>query len=135
MLAQARFRFVGRSVLTTLLLFVEMVVCSQMFAQVAGGTLSGTIIDPSGAAVPQAQVTIRNVATGVERAVSTNADGFYTVPNLQPGSYEITVTAKGFSTETQRGLTMRSVRSKQSTDDAGWQYRQPRRGDQRSPSR
>jgi len=45
-------------------------------AQVSGGTLSGTISDPSGRAIPQAQVVIVNIATGVARTVTTNADGF-----------------------------------------------------------
>jgi carboxypeptidase family protein/TonB-dependent receptor-like protein len=68
-------------------------------AQVAGGTLSGTITDPSGATVPQAKVVIKNVATGVERVVTTNTEGFYTAPNLLPGEYQVTISAKGFNTE------------------------------------
>ena len=76
------------------------------FAQVAGGTLSGTISDPSGAGIPQAKVAIKNTATGVERIVTTNSDGFYTTPNLLPGTYQVTVSANGFSTETSHGLTI-----------------------------
>lgn len=75
-------------------------------AQVAGGSLAGTITDPSGAAIPQAQIAIKNIATGVERRFTTNTDGFYTAPNLLPGNYEITVTAEGFNTETKTGINM-----------------------------
>ncbi|HLQ76186.1 MAG TPA: TonB-dependent receptor, partial [Terriglobia bacterium] len=75
-------------------------------AQVAGGNLSGTITDPSGRAVPQAQILIKNVATGVERTVTTNTDGFYTAVNLLPGDYEVTITAQGFNTEVKTGITM-----------------------------
>ena len=75
-------------------------------AQVSGGTLSGTITDPSGRAVPQAQIVIKNMATGVERAVTTNTDGFYTAVNLLPGDYQITISAKGFNTETKTGINM-----------------------------
>jgi hypothetical protein len=75
-------------------------------AQVAGGSLAGTITDPSGAAIPQAQIAIKNIATGVERRFTTNTDGFYTAPNLLPGDYEITVTAEGFNTETKTGINM-----------------------------
>jgi outer membrane receptor protein involved in Fe transport len=75
-------------------------------AQVAGGTLSGTITDPSGRAVPQAQIVIKNVATGVERTVTTNADGFYTAVNLLPGEYQFTISATGFNTEIKTGITM-----------------------------
>jgi hypothetical protein len=75
-------------------------------AQVAGGAISGTITDSSGAVVPSAQVSINNVAMGVSRTVTTNSDGFYTVPNLLPGSYEVRVTAPGFSTEVRSGINL-----------------------------
>ena len=75
-------------------------------AQVAGGALSGTITDPSGAGIPQAQVTIKNVATGVEHNTSTNESGFYILPNLLPGEYQLTITAKGFNAESKSGITI-----------------------------
>jgi hypothetical protein len=75
-------------------------------AQVAGGTLSGTITDPAGRAVPQAQIVITNVATGVERIVTTNSDGFYTAVNLLPGEYQVKISATGFNTEVKTGITM-----------------------------
>jgi hypothetical protein len=74
--------------------------------QVAGGTLSGTITDPSGRALPQAQIVIKNVDTGVDRTVTTNTDGFYTAVNLLPGTYQIRISAAGFNTETKSGITM-----------------------------
>ena len=86
-------------------------------AQVTGGTLSGTVSDPSGAGVPQASVVIKNVATGVERTVTTNTDGFYIAVNLLPGSYQIKISATGFNTETKSGLTM-SVGAHQTFDAA-----------------
>src|SRR5215467_9997424 len=75
-------------------------------AQVAGGTISGTITDPSQKLIPQAQVSITNVATGITTTVITNADGLFTAPNLLPGDYEITVSAKGFATEVRKGITL-----------------------------
>ncbi len=75
-------------------------------AQVTGGTISGTITDPSDRFVPQAQVSIVNVATGITTTVITNSDGFYSAPNLLPGEYEITVSAKGFSTEIRKGISL-----------------------------
>jgi hypothetical protein len=75
-------------------------------AQVAGGTLSGTITDPSDKLVPQAQVSIINVATGITTTVTTNTDGFYIAPNLLPGEYQVTVSAKGFNTETRKGISL-----------------------------
>jgi len=75
-------------------------------AQVAGGTLSGTITDPSDKFVPQAQISIRNVATGITTTVMTNSDGFYIAANLLPGEYEVTVSAKGFATEARKGISL-----------------------------
>jgi hypothetical protein len=74
--------------------------------QVAGGTLSGTITDPSGAAVANAQVVIKNSATGVARSVTTNTDGFYSAANLLPGDYEVAVSATGFNTGVKKGITI-----------------------------
>ncbi|HXB21068.1 MAG TPA: carboxypeptidase-like regulatory domain-containing protein, partial [Candidatus Solibacter sp.] len=80
------------------LIVVLMIVPSpHLRAQEAGGTIVGTVTDPSGAAVSSANVSIKNIATGVERGVPTNDDGLFVAPNLVPGSYEIQVTAKGFS--------------------------------------
>jgi Carboxypeptidase regulatory-like domain len=75
-------------------------------AQVAGATLSGTVSDQTGAVIANSQVTIKNVATGVTRTVPADAAGFYTTPNLLPGTYEITVSASGFSTEVRSGITL-----------------------------
>src|SRR5216683_1790379 len=88
---------------------------AAMRAQVAGGTLSGTITDPTGRAVAQAQIVIKNVATGVERTITTNADGFYTAVNLLPGDYQVTISATGFNTEVKSGITM-NVGGQQSFD-------------------
>jgi hypothetical protein len=92
--------------LTSILLMVVIIFPAALHAQVAGGTLSGTITDPTGRAVPQAQILIKNVATGVERTVTTNTDGFYTAVNLLPGQYQIRITAIGFNTEIKTGITM-----------------------------
>lgn len=77
-----------------------------IFAQVAGATLSGTVSDPSGAALSGAQVAVKNVGTGVTSNATTNPVGFYSVPNLQPGTYEITTTASGFSTNVRSGIVL-----------------------------
>jgi len=75
-------------------------------AQVAGATLSGTVTDASGAAVPDASVSIKNTDTGVTRDVTADSAGFYNAPNLSPGNYEIDVSAKGFSKLVQNGVTL-----------------------------
>lgn len=70
---------------------------SQASAQVAGATLSGTIVDPSGAAIAGAKVSIVNKATRATRDLTTDSAGFYSAPNLLPAPYEVTVSASGFS--------------------------------------
>jgi len=73
-------------------------------AQVAGGTLLGTVSDASGAVVAGAQVTIKDIATDVSRVVPTNGNGSYSAANLLPGTYTITISAAGFATEVQSGI-------------------------------
>ena len=60
-------------------------------------TLSGTVTDPSGAVLPGAQVTIHSVGTGLDRQVTTDGAGLYAVPSLQPGVYQVQISAPGFS--------------------------------------
>src|SRR6202051_1191267 len=96
----------GRGVFVCWVLTFALLVSLPVFAQVTGAPLSGTVSDPSGAAMPDAQLTIKNVATGVERTVTTNDHGFYTAVNLLAGSYQVTISAKGFDTEIKSGITM-----------------------------
>src|ERR1700736_4353678 len=84
----------------------SLVVSLPLRAQVAGGTLSGTITDPSGSVVPNAEVVIKNSATGITKNITTNADGFYSAANLVPGNYEVSVSATGFNTEVKKGIVI-----------------------------
>src|SRR5258708_5996545 len=79
---------------------------TRINAQAVGATLSGTITDQSGGVVPNASVAILNTATGEIRNVTTNADGIYSAPNLNPGTYSSTVTASGFSKLVQSGIVL-----------------------------
>ncbi len=80
-----------------LIVLFPSIVSSNLFAQVAGGTITGTITDMSGSLISKAQVVITNRATGVRHTVVTNDDGFYTAPNLVPGNYPIKASAPGFA--------------------------------------
>src|SRR5215472_2539368 len=59
-------------------------------------SLQGTVTDPSGAGVPNAKVTVTNQATGVTTQTTTSSTGSYTVGQLPPGNYTVTIEANGF---------------------------------------
>src|SRR5437660_6772890 len=61
-------------------------------------TLQGTVLDPQGGAVPDAKVTVRNAATGVERNTQTDSAGYFQVPSLPVGAYRIEIRHEGFQT-------------------------------------
>lgn len=71
-------------------------------AQTETGQIIGTVTDPTGAVVAGAQVTVKSVDTGAARNATTSSEGVFTVANLQPGLYEVTVTASGFAPSTKR---------------------------------
>ena len=77
---------------------------SLSFAQQA--SVQGVVQDGSGSVVPAAKVAVRNVNTGIAQNTETNAQGFYSVPFLTPGLYEVTTTATGFSPQTRTNLQL-----------------------------
>jgi len=92
--------------LTVFATFLTLMTGTVAQAQVVGATLTGTVTDPSGGVVVGAAVSAKDIATGVGREVTTDSAGLYTIPNLIPGPYEIRVTASGFSTTVQSGVTL-----------------------------
>jgi Carboxypeptidase regulatory-like domain/TonB dependent receptor len=100
---------------TIAILLVCLVLGRPVAAQVSGATLSGTVMDESGAGVAGATVSIKNVGTGLVREVTTNEDGLYSAPNLLPGNYEVTTSVKGFQTSVQKNVTL-TVGATQSLD-------------------
>jgi len=63
---------------------------------VSSATLKGTVLDPTGAGVPAANIIVSNLERGFTKAIATNTDGTYQIPLLQPGSYRIEVSCEGF---------------------------------------
>src|SRR5689334_23072301 len=76
----------------------------SLFAQTA--TLSGIVTDSSGAIIPDARATVANTETGAQRVVQSDAQGRFTVPQLQPGKYQVTVSKEGFDTLIRSGITL-----------------------------
>lgn len=79
---------------------------TSAYAQSDLASISGTITDPAGALIPNAQVTLTSEATHAVHKTVTNRSGLYTVPGLAPGSYTITVTAAGFQTLVSKGNSL-----------------------------
>jgi len=75
-----------------------------LFAQVLYGTLTGTVVDASGAVVAGAQVTALEVQTGVSQTATVDSSGIYRFPALSPGTYKVTITAEGFATQETVGV-------------------------------
>jgi outer membrane receptor protein involved in Fe transport len=67
------------------------------FAQRDTGEIAGTVTDPSGAVVQNAQVVLKNSGTGLERTTATSDSGFYVISALPPGNYDLTVSTPGFA--------------------------------------
>jgi Carboxypeptidase regulatory-like domain len=99
---------VTRTVLYVFIALYVVVFCTfvPVRAQVAGGTILGTVSDPSGAVISNAEITITDRATGIVRTVTSNSAGFYTAPNLSPGQYDVKISASGFSAGTVSGITL-----------------------------
>src|SRR5947209_7648565 len=93
--------------LTGLLLTVFFVLFSSVaFGQRDLGTITGIVTDASGAAVPNATVTIVEDATGVSHTTQTNDSGNYSMPTLKPGTYTITVESTGFQKAQQKNVVV-----------------------------
>ena len=93
---------------TALFLALGAILCVPLArAQNANtGELKGSVMDPSGALMPGAAVSIKNVQTGVVTATTTNQSGLYDVPFLAPGSYTVTFTKEGFRGFVREGIVL-----------------------------
>jgi len=88
-----------RRVFQLLLVFViALTLCGSALAQsTTDGAIGGTVYDVNGAVVPNAAVVVHNNGTNAEQRIATDASGYYRVRALQPATYTVTVTSKGFA--------------------------------------
>jgi hypothetical protein len=87
MISENRSKELAAGVIALVAVAFSPLILTPTHTQVVGATLFGTVTDQSGPVMPNTQISIKNI-TGEDAA------GFYTVPNLLPGSYEITATAR-----------------------------------------
>src|SRR6266496_3532284 len=74
--------------------------------QIATATVSGSIRDETGAALPGSTITVKNIATSVTRGTTSDAEGRYRVSALEPGEYEVRAERGGFKTAVQKGVVL-----------------------------
>jgi carboxypeptidase family protein/TonB-dependent receptor-like protein len=82
------------SVVLTLLIAPSLIAQSQ----ITTGTIEGRVVDANGAVVPGAAIEIKNLDTNLARSLTTDGDGNFVAPQLQPGKYSVTVAKQGFGT-------------------------------------
>ena len=92
-----------RLVIPLLFSVLLLLVPCRVTAQVSGGTVSGSITDSSAAPLLNVRVSLTDLQTRLTRTVTTDAQGFYTVPNLPPDTYEMSASAPGFVTQVRTG--------------------------------
>ena len=94
-----------------LLLLIACFGVHSIQAQQTLGSVNGTVLDPSGAAIPEATVTVTNPATSLTRTTTTQATGFFQIFNLPIGNYLVRVAHEGFETTTLKGIVVQEARA------------------------
>jgi hypothetical protein len=89
-------KMISKSSFWTILFILVFGAVQTTFAQSETATISGTVVDPNSAAVAGATVTATSTTTGFTRTATTNDEGSYTISNIQPGIYEITIESGNF---------------------------------------
>jgi Carboxypeptidase regulatory-like domain/TonB dependent receptor len=94
----------GLWLLSAVLVFLTLLISPSAWGQAVSATLVGAVVDNTGASVPNATIQIREDATGITHDGVTNESGNYSFPDLTPGTYTVTVEAKGFKKETRASV-------------------------------
>ena len=101
---------------SAIFLFLAIAMSSwSLYAQEARATLSGRVMDPQGGLIPGAAVVVKNDDTDVKKNVKCNDKGFWIVEFLNPGTYELVVSAPGFTSERRTGIVLQTADEKHSS--------------------
>lgn len=96
-------------------IYTILILCLLTFsaanAQTSKGFVVGSVADPNGAIVPNATITITNVATGAVRTTTTQDNGSYRIDAVDPGTYNLEVTASGFTTTRSENVVVNSAQT------------------------
>src|SRR5256885_1824556 len=94
--------------LATLVVFAVFLLAGVAQAQTITGSITGTVVDSSGAIVPGSKLTVTNEATGAERTLITTENGVFIFTNLVPTTYSVKIEQPGFRPVTRTALTLTS---------------------------
>src|SRR5271157_241056 len=86
--------------------FILLFCIAPGFAQIGSTSLRGTVLDPNGAVIPGAQITLSSAEIGISLTTQTDKNGFYQFQDVRPATYTLTVAASGFATYKQSGLVL-----------------------------
>ena len=105
---KSRQRIGGHLIATNLqsvaILALILFIAAPTWGQVVGGAITGVVRDTTGAAVPDATVTLTNLETHSQRTVASNDVGRYSVPSVAVGHYELRVSKSGFQSQVRTGI-------------------------------
>src|ERR1041384_1002320 len=89
-------------------LILTLLIASSAGAQtqITTGTIQGSVVDVNGAVVPGANVEIKNLGTNATRTLTTDEEGRFVAPLLQPGNYSVTVAKQGFATTVNENVPL-----------------------------
>ena len=88
------------------ILFLFVATAIAGFGQIGRATLSGTVTDPQGSAILGAAVTVTHIETNQRFATTTTEAGFYTVPGVPVGAYQVNVEMAGFKKSLRKGIVL-----------------------------
>ncbi len=103
---QTRFTHSARHICMVVLLLLVGISGRQLHAQVTTGSVLGVVTDRSGAVIPNAEISIVDVDRNLNKATKASGNGTYRIDFLLPGNYKLSISAPGFKTYVQAGITL-----------------------------